>query len=143
MTPKTFAIVQIPGRPVAKGRPRFTQTARGVHTFTPERTANWEMVVQAEMYKVCPKPLDGPLELSVSFIFHYPKNWAKVKREAAEEGESVWYEGKPDLDNLVKLIKDAGNGIIWRDDAQVVKLEADKCYGATNETVINVFPAHW
>ena len=142
MRPKEFVIVQIPGRPIAKGRPRFTQSARGVHVFTPARTADWEAVVQAEMRKVCPHPLEGPLELSVSFNFHYPRNWPKAKREAAEEGELFWYEGKPDLDNLVKLVKDAGNGIIWRDDAQVVKLEADKCYSVENETVINVFPAH-
>jgi len=31
-----------------------------------------------------------------------------------------------DLDNLVKLVKDALNGIAWRDDRQVVQLHASR-----------------
>jgi Holliday junction resolvase RusA-like endonuclease len=89
----------------------------------------------------CPTPLEGPLELSVTFYFKRPQSWLKARRDAVDDGETPWYMGKPDLDNLVKLVKDAGNGILWRDDAQVVRLDADKVYGPENETIINVFTA--
>jgi Holliday junction resolvase RusA-like endonuclease len=35
-----------------------------------------------------------------------------------------------DIDNYVKLLFDAANGLLWRDDAQVVDLHANKRYGA-------------
>lgn len=35
-------------------------------------------------------------------------------------------KARPDLDNLVKLILDAANGVLWADDSQVVHLEAEK-----------------
>ncbi len=33
-----------------------------------------------------------------------------------------------DLDNLLKGFLDAGNGILWHDDAQIVELRANKVY---------------
>lgn len=132
-----FVALTIPGRPVAKGRPRFTSSG---HVYTPQATAEWEEVLQAQMKKVCNTPLEGPLELEIYFCFRVPVSWPKWKREAAEE-EEPWYMGKPDLDNLIKLVKDAGNGILWRDDAQVVKLEAHKNYSRREETAINLMSA--
>ena len=39
-----------------------------------------------------------------------------------------WQTSKPDADNYAKLILDALNGVLWRDDAQVVRLFAEKVY---------------
>ena len=137
-------ILTVTGKPVAKGRPRLTKRVglgRGVYLYTPERTGNAEEIMQGEMRQACTTPLEGPLQLSVVFCFRRPKSWPKAQRDAVDNGEEPWHVGKPDLDNLVKLVQDAGNGILWRDDAQIVRLEAIKVYGAENETVINVFPA--
>ena len=98
--------------------------------------------MQGEMRQACATPLEGPLELSVIFRFRRPKNWPTFQLVGVDGGQwGPWHSGKPDLDNLVKLVSDAGNGILWRDDAQIVRLGAIKVYGAENETVINVFPA--
>ena len=35
---------------------------------------------------------------------------------------------KPDIDNLIKAILDAGNGVLWHDDNQVVSVNAAKRY---------------
>jgi Holliday junction resolvase RusA-like endonuclease len=44
------------------------------------------------------------------------------------------YPGKkPDLDNLLKLLKDACNGIVWMDDSQVVIMIAKKVYETPTE----------
>mgnify|MGYP001586514768 CR=1 FL=1 len=128
----------VDGKPIAKGRPRF---GKGGHTYTPEITGNAEEIMQGEMRQACATPLEGPLQLSVVFCFRRPKSWPKAQRDAVDNGHEPMHVGKPDLDNLVKLVQDAGNGILWRDDAQIVRLEAIKVYGAENETVINVFPA--
>lgn len=94
--------------------------------------------MQGEMRQACTTALTGPLELGVSFCFQRPKSWSKDRRAAVDDGEEPWYSGKPDISNFVKLVEDAGNGILWRDDAQIVKLDAIKVYSTTDETVINV-----
>lgn len=35
---------------------------------------------------------------------------------------------KPDLDNYIKGVFDALNGIVWKDDSQVCKMTASKSY---------------
>lgn len=116
------------GKPQAKGRPRHT---RG-HTYTSDRTRGAEDILRAEMRRGCSTPLEGPLKLEVFFRFHRPKSWPAARRDV--EGEEPWYKGKPDLDNLLKLVMDAANGILWHDDAQVVKVIADKVYSDEDAT---------
>ena len=136
-TQPSFVIVTIPGRPVAKGRPRF---ARG-RAVPPQATRDAEATMAQYMRLACPEPLAGPLDLRVWFEFRRPDSWPKADRDAIDEGDERWYAGRPDLDNLVKLAKDSGNGILWADDAQIVRLEASKVYGAENQTVINLHSA--
>jgi Holliday junction resolvase RusA-like endonuclease len=98
----------VPGEPVAKGRPRFTRKG-GV--YTPTRTRQAEDVIRGMVIAVTP-PADrssrrletGPLVLTCRF-------YRATGRTA-------------DTDNLVKLVKDALNGIVWQDDRQVVQLHA-------------------
>ena len=132
----SFCLLTIPGRPQAKGRPRFVHG----HAYTPERTRNAEEVAQGLMRQACSVPLDGPLELILSFSFRRPNAWSKARRQAIDDGYEEPYPGTPDLENLPKLIQDAGNRILYHDDAQIVKLEARKVYGAENETLLNLFP---
>lgn len=135
MPNQRIVIVSVPGRPVPKGRPRLGR--HGV--YTPEATSGAERVLQAYFKQECPVPLEGPLELTVSFCFRRPNSWSKAERQVVDEdGGEPWHVGRPDLDNLLKLLKDAGNGILWNDDAQVVKIDAVKVYAAENETVVNV-----
>ena len=127
--------IDIPGRPQAKGRPRFATSG---HAYTPERTKNAEDIMRGYMRAAYRVPLKGPLELSVIFYFRRPDSWSKARRDAVDEGEEPWYIGKPDLDNLAKLVKDAANGVLWHDDAQVVSMEVGKCYGRDGLTSIRV-----
>ena len=132
-----IVILTVAGRPVPKGRPRL-DTRRTSHIYTPQRTQEAEEIMQGEMRQACSVPMDGPLGLSLYFSFRRPNSWRKALRDAVDDGDEPWYTGKPDLDNLIKLVKDAGNKILWLDDAQVVHLEAFKNYGPENETTINL-----
>ena len=63
------------------------------------------------------EPLADALKVEICFFLKKPKS---AKRELPTV--------KPDIDNLVKAVLDAGNGIIWNDDNQVCILQTWKDY---------------
>ena len=127
--------ITIPGRPIAKGRPRMGPNGR---VYTPERTSGAEESLKWALREACPVPLEGALHLEVAFCFKMPKSFPKARRVEVEDGQDPWYTGRPDLDNLLKLFTDAGNGVLWRDDAQVVRIEATKQYATEDMTLVRV-----
>lgn len=68
-----------------------------------------------------------PLQLEVYFGMPIPKSFSKRKRQQIEQG-LIFPAVKPDLDNLLKAILDALNGLAWYDDAQIVSITMDKEY---------------
>ena len=58
--------------------------------------------------------------------FEIPKSWTKAKKAAAEADEI--YPGKPDIDNIAKIVLDSFNGVVFEDDAQVYDLKVFKRY---------------
>ena len=126
--------VEVPGRPVPWAR----AGSQGNRRYTPSRVRAAAESLQAEMKVQCRSPLTGPLDLAITFCYRRPDSWNKAKREAIDNGEEPWFSGRPDIDNLCKLVMEAGTGILWEDDAQVVSLEAVKVYGAENLTVLNL-----
>lgn len=127
MTSITF---NIPGEPVAKGRARsFVRNGHVAH-YTPEKTARYENLVRlaAQQAMAGRAPIEGPVHLVVHASLSIPVSWSLKKQRAAAVGE-IRPTKKPDLDNIVKAIKDGMNGVTWRDDAQVVQVVASKAYG--------------
>jgi Holliday junction resolvase RusA-like endonuclease len=90
------------GQPIPKARPRV---ARG-HAFTPKTTLQAEARIAATARQQGARPLSCPVRLDLRF---YREDLRRV-----------------DIDNLVKLVQDALNGIAYVDDAQVVSLSAVK-----------------
>ncbi|QAU22572.1 RusA family crossover junction endodeoxyribonuclease [Dyella sp. M7H15-1] len=132
----------IPGEPVAKGRARSTPLMRNgwpvigkggrpvVTQYTPEKTARYENLVRlaAQQAMAGRDPEQGAVELTVRAFLPIPASWSMRKQRAAALGE-IKPTKKPDLDNLLKAIKDGANGVTWRDDAQVVDVRSSKRYG--------------
>lgn len=116
---------EIPGTPVAKGRPRFVNRGRFVQTYTPDKTASYENLVK--LYCPTHYKLSGPLRAEFHFFFPVPKSVSKKKRAEMLNGMERPTK-KPDLDNCIKSILDALNGIAFDDDSQVVKVVAEKWY---------------
>lgn len=129
----------VPGQPTAKGRPRFVR-ATG-RSYTPTRTVNAEAFVKTMATEAMSgrAPLDGPLGLKLLAVFDVPASWSRKKQEAAIAG-AIRPTGRPDLDNLIKLYGDACNGIVWRDDAIIVRAEIEKRYGPAPGVTIEVAP---
>jgi Holliday junction resolvase RusA-like endonuclease len=70
---------------------------------------------------------DTPMQLKLSAYYPIPKSWSKKKRQLAVDGE-IYPQVKPDLDNVMKAILDALNGVVYADDSQVINLVATKRY---------------
>ena len=118
--------LSIPLPPVAKGRPRMTKA--GI-AYTPAKTRNYEQqvatFVKARMQGT--PPLQGPVSVYMRFLLPIPPSWNKAKKEQARNRDLL-PASKPDLDNLVKAVVDACNGITWLDDSQIVHESASKLY---------------
>lgn len=117
-------IITIPGEPVAKGRPRHT---RNGHTYTPKKTRDYEALVKNHIKLQGGKITEGPVVVRVGVYRSIPKSFSKKKREQAINNEVV-PDTRPDLDNYIKALLDASNGLLFQDDNQVVKLVASKHY---------------
>lgn len=72
-------------------------------------------------------PLAGPLRLTVSAWFAIPESYSK-KRLQELQYNNYAHTTKPDLDNIVKLVKDSLNGVFWLDDKQIYAVMATKSY---------------
>ena len=114
----------VDGRPQAKQRPRF---ARG-HSYTPQKTREAEASVvgafKAKYFDFV--PLSSPLSVTMLFQFKKPKK------------EKKHFTQRPDVDNLVKTVMDALNGVAWEDDAQIVQLVAQKVYADIEGTLVSI-----
>lgn len=74
------------------------------------------------------QPLEGPLTLKVKAYLPVPMSWSGKRIGQAESG-AIKPTCKPDLDNLVKHLKDClTTTCFWHDDRQVVSLVAAKLY---------------
>lgn len=129
----------IPGQPVAKGRPKFARRGAHVVAYTPAKTASYENLVKlaatTAMYGT--QPTGAPVALSVTLNLQIPASWSKKRRAAAAAG-SIYATKKPDADNVLKGIKDGCNGIVWTDDAQVVRIMIEKRYSETPSALVRV-----
>jgi len=119
--------ITIPGKPIAKHRPRFYRRGNYVGTYNDQQTeeGRWQLFAAGQVKQI----LDGPIKLEVMFYMPIPKSAPKRNRP-------IWHTKKPDLDNLIKFVKDCLNGIAWKDDSQVCSIAAEKMYNDEPQTVI-------
>lgn len=70
-----------------------------------------------------------PVGLELHFYLERPKSAPKSRTRPAV---------KPDLDKLVRAVKDALKGVAYEDDGQVCQLAAAKFYGSPERTEIRI-----
>ncbi len=99
--------------PVAKGRPRFGNG----RTYTPAKTKAFESQFRCELRKQKGFRVHGPVDVTILFYLKKP-----------QRPKDAFPCVRPDLDNFLKAVLDAANGILWNDDAQIVSLTAHKRY---------------
>lgn len=126
--------ITVPGKPIAKARPRFFRRGSFVGTYNEQQTEEGKFMLLARQQWGDRPVLEGSVHLRCVFFFDYPKSMSIKNRLGA------MHTKKPDLDNLVKFVKDCLNGIAWKDDSQITSLIADKFYGLEARTVITISP---
>lgn len=125
----------VPGIPCAWARAR----TRGHIHFTPKKqraAMTFVQAVAAEAMGAKP-PLDGPVRMEVDAVWPWPKSWSAKKRL---KFGALWKSSRPDASNIVKLVEDAMNGVVFLDDAQVVRCQITKRYGESAATHIKIEP---
>lgn len=138
--------IYFPVKPIAKGRPRFVNGHPKIlngRVFTDKKTHDFEKrlyeMARAEYHG---DPMSGPLFFHAVFSMPIPKSKTKSFKDLCAQKETP-HTSKPDLDNLSK-VKDAFNGILWKDDSQISEECLTKIYETDNyPTGIYVKVGEW
>lgn len=114
--------IVIPGKPHPLQRARHTRSGHSYDTEANKAAKAKIAILARQEFK---KPLDGPVSVNIHFWIPRPKShYGKSLKPTAPDAHTQ----KPDIDNLVKTVFDALNGIAWNDDAQVVSLSTEKTW---------------
>jgi Holliday junction resolvase RusA-like endonuclease len=101
--------------------------------YTPEKTASYENLVKLAAVRAMQESgqrlFEGPVSVDIDLRMPIPASWSRRKRSEAICGRIL--PNKPDMDNAVKALFDALNGIAWIDDKQAVRLVVEKRYAQT------------
>ena len=121
------------GLPIATPRPRaaaFGGHARVYGAGKAHPVHTWrERIVAAVEAQYAGPPLDGALALDLEIHLGRPKRLCRKK----DSPGPLPCTSKPDLDNLLKAVKDALSGRVYGDDCQVVEARARKRYHAKGD----------
>ncbi len=121
----------VEGEPQGKARPRFSRRSGTV--YTPAKTAKYEKQIKAaflaaggEMF-----PIDNYVSVMINAYFSIPKSYMKGKRLACKHNINRPAK-KPDVDNILKAVLDALNGMAYKDDKQVIEVTCGKWYSQSS-----------
>lgn len=99
---------EIPVEPVAAARPRVTKHV----TYNPKKMTDNKEIIRRYLLTMHRwsqrQPISGPVFVNVNFYLPRPKRCPRLLPHV-----------RPDLDNYLKQLFDAMNGIVWLDDGQV------------------------
>lgn len=141
----------VPGCPVGKGRHRSAPLMKGgkpvigkggrpiVIHHSDKKTASFEGLVahSASVAMAGKQLIAGACFLELDIRLEIPQSWSKKKKQEALSGLLAATK-KPDADNVEKAICDGMNGVVWKDDVQVVEVKKRKRYAETPGVVVIV-----
>jgi Holliday junction resolvase RusA-like endonuclease len=123
--------ITIPGKPIAKKRPRFARRGKFVVTYNDQETEEGRVLWEVKNQWKGREPIESPVGCYFKFFMPYPKGFSEKKKSLLPR-----HVKKPDLDNLIKFYKDVFTGTVWKDDSQVWSLTASKVYHDIPQTEI-------
>lgn len=138
----------IPMAPVAQARPRAVNMAKHRKYYRPGKPQiilhdplNVKRYKQLLGYYIrqhyTAEPLTGPLRVTLRFYRKVQKSVSKVEHDRRVHDKKLPIV-KPDVSNYVKSTEDALNGILWKDDAQIVIEQSEKHYSDNPRVEIEV-----
>jgi Holliday junction resolvase RusA-like endonuclease len=115
-------------KPIPLPRPRVTMVRGFAHAYLPATAVHSQALISAAAVVALGgrEPFSGPVAVRIDVILPVPKSLPK------KYWGNIRPSRRPDADNFVKQALD-GCHRLWRDDAQVVDLEAHKWYAWEGE----------
>ncbi len=119
----------IPGVPLALPRNRAAAKNGKIWTYMPPKARRYMETAKklARFAMGRNKISDNPCMVWVDVYIPIPKSFSKKKRSLALDG-SIFPATRPDADNYAKTALDILNGVLIKDDGQVVFLQVRKLY---------------
>lgn len=133
-----FVEFELRGKPAHKARHRsrivFPKDRRQppfIHNYPDPETEKAEAVLKeaAALFMRGRSPTENPVALLVHVFRPIPESWSKRDHHDAERGV-LMPTARPDGDNYLKLVQDALNGVVYKDDSQIVDARVIKRYDA-------------
>ena len=135
----------VAGTPISKGSAKsfFSKKSGSIVTMQDNRDRQrpWSSLISYTAQQVGCQPLNGPVSLTLKFYMPRPKNHYGTGRNARTLKLSApkYHTSTPDLDKLIRCVKDALTGVAWKDDKQVcVMPRTEKIYGDTPGVYIEI-----
>jgi Holliday junction resolvase RusA-like endonuclease len=128
------------GQPQGKGRAKASSLGGKIRMRTPEKTVLYENWVRESALMEMSSdfiPFTGQLLATVDMYYQIPKSGSKKVHEGRLNG-IIKPTTKPDLDNVMKAIFDSLNGIVYKDDSQIVRVVAEKHYSDTPRVEVTI-----
>ena len=137
----------VPGPPQGKARARtFTTRTGRVRSCTPGKTVAYEGAIRSSCriaagWQKEPYYSKGtPVIIRVVAQYGPPKRLTKAEAFRIQNGLR-FPTRKPDIDNVLKAVADALNGVAYHDDSQVVMIEAQKLFSSEEGVRVTVTSA--
>ena len=128
----TFMVTfKLDADPVGKQRARYARRGNFVQTYTPDKTRNYEALLKDAAIEAMgsSEPLETPVSLYLYIRVPIPKSFSKKKVQDCLNGSEQPMK-KPDSSNVLKSVEDAMNGVVYRDDCQIVNFHVTKVYSS-------------
>lgn len=136
---KTVYVFEVPGEPVAQGRPRFSRRGGFITAYDPVKSRNYKgavrLMVQRQMQGK--KIIEDGCKATIDIFRGIPVSWSKKKRTEALAGK-IRPVTKPDTDNYIKIILDSLNSIVYKDDNLILEITARKWYSDTPRVLVKI-----
>lgn len=128
---------EVSGKIVGKQRPRVNMYTGNV--YTPNKTKDYEEWIKQCFFLKYPKVeiLEGRVNIEITAYLGIPKNTSKIKMQQMLKNEISPLK-KPDIDNIGKVVLDALNKYVLKDDIQVSKMTIEKKYADEEKLYIKI-----
>jgi len=124
---------KVDATPVPKARARYVRRGNHISTYTPDKTRNYESLIKQAAIEAMgsSEPLETPVTLYLYIRAPIPKSLPKKRMEACLNGLEKPIK-KPDASNVLKSVEDAMNGVVYKDDSQIVNIHVSKVYSSVS-----------
>lgn len=128
---------EVIGDIVGKQRPRVNMYMGNV--YTPNKTKDYEELIKQSFFVKYPNfnIIENRVCIQIVAFFKIPKSTNKSKRKDMLE-DKITPLKKPDIDNIGKIVLDALNKYVIKDDIQVSKIFIEKKYGEEEKIYIKI-----